>query len=112
MSRTLHGTVEVQVGERTLVLQPTLKAVRAIESHFGGLRAASEGLRAVGLSAVTIVLAAGAGLEERDTEGFAEEVWQHGAAELIPAATQYLYALYNPRGGDSGKGRAATASAP
>lgn len=112
MSRTLHGTIEVQVGDRSLVLQPTLKAVRAIESHFGGLRAASEGLRAVGLGAVTVILAAGAGLEERDAQGFAEEVWQHGAAELIPVATRYLYALYNPRGGDPGKGPAATASAP
>ena len=112
MSRTLHGTLEVKVGERTLVLTPTLKAVRAIESRFGGLRAASEGLRAVGVNAVAIVLAAGAGLEGEELEELAEEVWQHGAADLVPPATKFLYALYNPRGGDMGKEQPAKASAP
>lgn len=112
MSKTLHGTAEVQVGERTLVLKPTLKAVRFIESRFGGLRAASEGLRAVGVNAVAIVLAAGADLEGADLEELAGDVWQHGAAELVPAATKFLYALYNPRGGEPGKEQAEKESAP
>ncbi|AXO88446.1 hypothetical protein DZC75_10720 [Pseudomonas parafulva] len=112
MSKTLHGTAKVQVGDRTLVLKPTLKAVRFIESRFGGLRAASQSLHAVSVDAVALVIAAGAGVEGEDIEAFTEEVWQQGAAELTPAATAFLSVLYNPRGGDAGKEQAEKESAP
>lgn len=113
MSKTLHGTTEVSLGGRELLLVPTLRAVRTIEARFGGLRGASERLRAVGVDAVAIVIGAGIGMEDpKELEKLAEEIWQHGAADLVPAATAYLFALYNPRGGDPGKPPEATASAP
>lgn len=112
MSKTLHGTVEVKVGERTLVLKPTLKAVRFIESRFGGLRAASHGLHAVSVDAVALVIAAGAGIEGEDIDLLTEEVWQHGVSGLTVAATKFLGALYNPRGGEPGKPQEPKESAP
>lgn len=113
MSKTLHGTTEVTVGGRVLILSPTLRAIRTIEAYFGGLRGASERLRAVGVDAVAVVFAAGAGMEEKGAvEELAEEIWQQGVADLVPAATAFLYALYNPRGGDPGKPPAPTGSAP
>nr|WP_218178473.1 hypothetical protein [Pseudomonas putida] len=109
----MHGTTEVTVGGRVLVLSPTLKAVRTIEAYFGGLRGASERLRAVGVDAVVVVFAAGSGMEDKGAvEELAEEIWQQGVADLVPAATAFLYALYNPRGGDPGKPPAPTGSAP
>ena len=96
-----------------LVLSPTLRAVRTIEAYFGGLRGASERLRAVGVDAVAVVFAAGSGMEEKGAvEELAEEIWQQGVAALVPAATAFLYALYTPRGGDPGKPPAPTGSAP
>lgn len=113
MSKTLHGTTEVTVGGRVLILSPTLRAVRTIEAFFGGLRGASERLRAVGVDAVAVIFAAGSGMEEKAAvEELAEEIWQQGVADLVPVATAFLYALYNPRGGDPGKPPAPTGSAP
>ncbi|RFP99488.1 hypothetical protein D0O09_22530 [Pseudomonas putida] len=108
MNNTLHGTVTVKLGDEEFTLQPTLKAVRAIESRFGGLRGASGALHAVGVDAVAFIIAAGAGLEGRVAEGLAEKVWQQGVAGLTPVVTKYLGALYNPRGGAEGNDQAGT----
>jgi hypothetical protein len=109
MNNTLHGTMTVKLGDEEVTLRPTLKAVRAIESRFGGLRGASEGLRAVGVDALAIIISAGADLDGKAAEALPEKVWQQGAAELTPVVTAYLYALYNPRGVTSGKEQAGAA---
>ena len=109
MNNTLHGTVTVKLGDEEFTLQPTLKAVRAIESRFGGLRGASGALHAVGVDAVAFIIAAGAGLEGKAAEALPEKVWQEGVAGLTPPVTRYLGALYNPRGGDPGNDQAGTA---
>lgn len=108
MNKTLHGTVTVKVGEESFDLVPTLKAVRAIESRFGGLRGASGALHAVGVDAVAFIISAGAGLEGKAAEALPEKVWQEGVAGLTPIVTKYLGALYNPRGGDQGNDQAGT----
>lgn len=41
-----------------------------------------------------------------------EEVWQHGVSHLTLAATKFLGALYNPRGGEPGKPQEPKESAP
>lgn len=109
MSKTLHGTVTVKLGNEEVTLKPTLKAVRAIESRFGGLRGASSALHAIGVDVVAFIIAVGAGLEGKAAEALPEKVWQEGVAELTPPVTKYLGALYNPRGGDSGNDQAGTA---
>jgi len=109
MNNTLHGTVTVKLGEEQFTLKPTLKAVRAIESRFGGLRGASEALRAVGVDALAIIISAGADLDGKASEELPEKVWQQGAAGLTPEVTGYLYALYNPRGANSGNDQAGAA---
>lgn len=109
MSKALHGTVTVNLGDEEFTLRPTLKAVRAIESRFGGLRGASGALHAVGVDAVASIIAAGAGLEGKAAEALPEKVWQEGVAGLTPSVTSYLCALYNPRGGDPGNDQAGTA---
>lgn len=109
MSKTLHGTVTVKLGNEEVTLKPTLKAVRAIESRFGGLRGASSALHAIGVDVVAFIIAVGAGLEGKAAEALPEKVWQEGVAELTPPVTKYLGALYNPRGGDPGNDQAGTA---
>lgn len=103
MSKTLHGHIDVVVGDVTYELRPTLAAVRAIESRLNGLRGASAALHAVSVDAAAIVIAAGANLASDKTEGLPEAVWQHGVAELTPRLIEFLGALYNPRGGKPGK---------
>jgi hypothetical protein len=98
MSKTLHGATTVTVGEESFDLAVTLGAVRKIESHFGGLRGASEALHALSVDGVALVIAAGAGLETKAVEAVAEKVWQAGVAKIAVQLTGYLGALYNPRG--------------
>lgn len=104
MSRTLHGTTSVTVGDETYELKPTLAAVRSIEAHFGGLRGAAQALYAMSVDGVAHIIASGAGLNAKQAQELPEQVWQHGVVELIPAVNSYLGALYDPRGGDLGKG--------
>ncbi|WP_455887056.1 hypothetical protein [Pseudomonas rustica] len=103
MNKTLHGTVTVKLGDEEFVLQPTLKAVRAIESRFGGLRGASQTITAMSIDGCAIILAAGAGLEGKDAEAIPDKVWQAGVINVSTQLNKYLVALYNPRGGDEGK---------
>ncbi|WP_145186121.1 hypothetical protein [Pseudomonas sp. URMO17WK12:I11] len=103
MNKTLHGTVTVKLGDEEFVLLPTLKAVRAIESRFGGLRGASQTITALSIDGCAIILAAGAGLEGKDADAIPEKVWQAGVLGVASELNTYLIALYNPRGGDPGK---------
>jgi len=98
MNNTLHGTVIVKLGDEEFTLQPTLKAVRAIESRLGGLRGASQTINAVSVEGCAIILAAGAGLEGKAAEAISEKVWQAGVVEVSVQLNKYLLALYNPRG--------------
>jgi hypothetical protein len=98
MSKTEHGATIVKVGEEVFNLAVTLGAVRMIESHFGGLRGASEALHALSVDGVALVLAAGAGMDKKEAEAIAEKVWQAGVAKIAVQLTSYLGALYNPRG--------------
>lgn len=109
MNNTLHGTVTVKLGDEVFTLQPTLKAVRVIESRFGGLRGASQTINALSVEGCAIILAAGAGLEGKAAEAVTEKVWQEGVLEVSTQLNAYVVALYNPRGADKGKAQAGTA---
>jgi hypothetical protein len=109
MNNTLHGTVTVKLGDEEFTLQPTLKAVRAIENRFGGLRGASQTINALSVEGCAIILAAGAGLEGKAAEDVTEKVWQAGVLEVSTQLNAYIVALYNPRGVDKGKDQAGAA---
>jgi hypothetical protein len=109
MNNTLHGTMTVILGDEKFTLQPTLKAVRAIESRLGGLRGASQTINSLSVDGCAIILAAGAGLEGKAADAIAEKVWQAGVLEVSTQLNAYIIALYNPRGADQGKDQAGTA---
>ncbi|KJH75627.1 hypothetical protein [Pseudomonas sp. ES3-33] len=106
MSKTLHGTIEVTVGDDVYTMVPTLGAVRAIEAHFGGLRGASQVVSALSVDGCARIIAAGAGLSGKEGEALAEQVWQSGVLDVSVQLNAYLVALYNPRGKESGKNEA------
>lgn len=109
MNNTLHGTMTLKLGDEEFTLKPTLRAVRAIESRFGGLRGASQTINALSVEGCAIILAAGAGLEGKAAEAVAEKVWQAGVLDVSTQLNAYVVALYNPRGVDKGKEQAGTA---
>lgn len=105
MSKTLHGIVEISLGDETYVLKPTLGAVRAIEAHFGGLRGASQAINALSVDGCAVIIAGGAGLAGKAAEAVPEQVWQAGVLEVSVQLNAYLVALYNPKGADAGKAK-------
>lgn len=102
MSKTLYGSITVEVGEKTYELIPTLDAVRRIEARFGGLRGASQALNALSVDGAAHIIASGAGLTERRAEALPEEVWKAGVLDVSVQLNAYLVALYNPRGIEKG----------
>jgi hypothetical protein len=109
MNNTLHGTVTVTLGDEVFTLTPTLKAVRAIESRFGGLRGASQAITALSVDGCAAILVSGAGLEEKAAKAVPEQIWLHGVLDVSTQLNKYLVALYNPRGKDQGNDQAGTA---
>lgn len=109
MSKTLYGTVPVELDGKTYTLQPTLGAVRAIEAHFGGLRGAAQAINSMSVDGCAAIIVGGAGLAGDEADAIAEKVWQAGVLDISIKLNGYLVALYNPRGAQSGKDQPAKA---
>ncbi len=107
MSKTLHGTTTITLGDESYELLPTLAAVRAIEARFGGLRGAVQAITSLSVEGCAAIIAAGAGLAGKHAEAVEEQVWQTGVVEVSVQLNKYLAALYNPRGTAPGKDKAA-----
>jgi len=115
MSKTLHGTVTVTVGDEEFTLKPTLKAALAIERQFGGLTSAYSALGTNSVERTAFIIQHGAGLgTKRETaEGLQEKVFAAGVLNVAPQCIAYISALLDPAGKKAGdeddEGNAATA---
>ena len=96
MSKTLRGTVTVNVGEDTYTLTPSLKEVRMLEQRFGGLQPAVQACQALNTEAVALVIIGGAGMKLTDIDHVQESVWQAGAASVAVQLLPHLLYLMNP----------------
>lgn len=106
MSKTLYGSVTVEVGDDRYELIPTLGAVRSIEARFGGLRGASQTLNALSVDGAAHIIASGAGLTGKQAEALPEKVWKAGILDISVQLNAFLVALYNPRGTEKGNDQA------
>ena len=98
MSKTDHGTVELEIGAETFVLAFNLKAVKKIERALGGILPAMQEVQRFNLSAIMQVIIAGAGLALKPSaqEELEEEIYQAGIISVTPTLIDYLSALLNP----------------
>jgi hypothetical protein len=101
MSRIDAGQVEVELGEQTYVLKPTLSAMLKIDRKFGSIRTAMEQCGALSLDAVSTVVAAGAGLGSREAGDVPEAVFKAGVVNVATPVVEYLALLINPTGRDA-----------
>lgn len=106
MSRLSYGQVELQLGDETLTLQPTLAALHKIDRAFGSLREASERVANLSLDALVTIITAGAGLDAQAAKALPERVFRAGILNLVGPVSEYLLVLMNPAGeqGEEGKG--------
>ncbi|AVH37025.1 hypothetical protein AL532_12175 [Pseudomonas monteilii] len=100
MSKTTHGITTITVGQQTFELKPTLKAVRNIETRFGGIGPAIGELSHLKPSAIAAVLLIGSGqdFKPKDIEALEEQVFEAGIREVNPQVVTYLTNLLNPGG--------------
>lgn len=98
MSRTDYGTVELDIGGTLYTLKPTLAAYQKIDSRMGGLRQAIESCGNMSIDGVVFIIAAGAGIGQREMPKLAEEVFAAGTSTLIPKVSEYIMLLLNPSG--------------
>ena len=98
MSKTDHGTVDVQVGVEVYTLNFNLKAVKRIEQRFGGIAPALQEVQKLSLGVAAAIIAAGAGLtlKPKEVEALEEEIYDAGIGEVTPSLVQFLIALLNP----------------
>ncbi|VVN64490.1 hypothetical protein [Pseudomonas fluorescens] len=98
MSKTDHGTVDVEIGSEIYTLNFNLKAVRSIERFFGGISPALAELQKFSLTAAAKVIIAGANLTLKPKEGDAleEAIYEQGVGEVTVPLITYVVALLNP----------------
>lgn len=98
----ISKTVTVDVGHKQYILTPTLRALEAVEAEFGDLLTASRQLKTCG--AITMVIAAGAGLTGNAAKQMKEEVFNAGFLNFMEPLTEYLTLLANPSGKEPEEG--------
>ena len=104
MSKIDYGTVEVEVGDETYVLSPTIECVRRMKRW--GLAtplAAIEACRGFDPETLAIVLAAGAGKGQKDISDLTEKVHYAGTVNVAPKIIEFLALLMNPTGKEIGE---------
>ena len=101
MSKVDYGTVEVEVGDETYVLSPTIECVRKMKRW--GLAtplAAIEACRGFDPETLAIVLVAGAGKGQKEISDMTESVHYAGTVNVAPKIIEFLALLMNPTGRD------------
>jgi hypothetical protein len=98
MSKTDHGTVDVEVGTEIYTLNFNLKAVRSIERFFGGIGPALAELQKFSIATAAKVIIAGANLtlKPKEVEALEEEIYEQGVGEVTVPLITFIVALLNP----------------
>ena len=111
--RASHGQHELQLGEKTYTLKPTIACYEIIDDKFGGALGAIDALRSGGLNAATTIACAGIGTTSKGgKEHVKQAIFEAGVTNVAATLVQFLSTLAaNPTGkeddeeeGDSGKG--------
>ena len=101
MSKTNHGTVEVTLGDETFTLKPTLKAMKAIETRFGGIFAALTSVGTANLTSIAYIIAVGTGVnlaKKGAADAIEEAVFEAGLEAAGSQVVPYLHGFLNPAG--------------
>ena len=101
MSRVDYGTVEIALGDETYTLKPTLDCIRKLKRWgLGSPMEAVEACRKFDPDSLAVVLAAGAGLGQKQFGPLAEEIFAAGTVNIAAPLIEFLAMLLNPTGKD------------
>lgn len=97
MAHANYGVVDVEIGDKTYTLTPSLRAMDRLNDEWvGGLRGAldkAEGFNARDLAKIVKI---GAALDV-ELDELAEAVFDHGAMKVGPPVVAFVLSLLNPR---------------
>lgn len=96
--------VQVELGEKTYNLSPTLDAMRKINRQFGSLMDAGARIARYDFDAMAFIIRAGAGLTDKQSEQMQHELVRSGLVPAVPALTKFIGVLLNPEGVEDGGG--------
>lgn len=82
-------------GEDTLILKPTLRAIKLLSRNEGGLMNVANQLMVMNLDTMVRVIDVGVGLTERGKEGLEERIFRRGLTELTAPLVRYVHILSN-----------------
>jgi len=95
MSKIDSGQVEVDCGEQTYTLKPTVKALRNINRRYGDFRTAIERVMRADFDAIAYVVQEGASLSKKQAEEMQEQVFAAGIFDVAEPVANYLTILAN-----------------
>ena len=98
MSKLNYGCVEVEIGDKTYTLKPTIDAYDKIEGRFGPIIQMLETRSFTSRDAMCFVIAMGAGIGARGASDIKQDMFASGTLNLLPKVTEYLMLLLNPTG--------------
>lgn len=95
-----HGEIEIELGGEVFELRPTLKAMKKIQSKFGGLRGAMEALGQLNVEHISAIIAAGTNAAPREIPDIEQAIFDHGIAQATEQVVPFVTKLMNPSGDD------------
>jgi hypothetical protein len=95
MSKIDAGQVEVDCGEETYTLKPTVTAIRNINRRYGDFRTAIERVMRADFDAITYIITQGASLSKKQAEAMQEHVFAAGIFNVSESVAEYLSVLSN-----------------
>ena len=93
-----HGETLIDLDGEAYELRPTLKAMKKIQSRFGGLRGAMEALGQLNVEHIAAIIAAGSNSNPREMAAIEEAVFSYGIAGATEQIVPFVTSLMNPNG--------------
>ncbi len=90
-----YDTVTIDLGDKTYVLTPTLRAATNLTRYFGNFSIAFNRLGALDFDAVVSVIREGISSDGADAKRLPERIFQHGITGLVGPCSEYISLLLN-----------------
>lgn len=96
--------VRIETDDGTYVLTPTLAAMVRICNTLGSPRDALTRVSRLDFTAVAEIIAAGAGMNDKQAAKMQEAVFAYGISEVVGPVSEFIGMLINPRGKQDDEG--------
>lgn len=97
----IEREVTLTLGDKTYHLQATLNSMLKVNSGCGSLMKAYESIKELDFEAICLVVAAGAGLNQKQTIELQQAVFEAGIGSVATTAAEFVGMLLSPTGAEA-----------